>query len=65
MKTHAFPTLVQPRDERTQPARIIKGYPQTPWRNPREPLVDVDRDVYALTVKKRMVQCCASPGQGP
>jgi protocatechuate 3,4-dioxygenase, beta subunit len=39
MKTSAFPTLVQPRDERTQPARIIPGYPQTPWRNPKEPLV--------------------------
>jgi protocatechuate 3,4-dioxygenase beta subunit len=31
--------LVQPRDERTQPARIVAGYPQTPLRNPREPLV--------------------------
>jgi protocatechuate 3,4-dioxygenase beta subunit len=30
---------IPPRDERTQPARIIPGYPQTPWRNPREPLV--------------------------
>ena len=39
MKTPVFPTLVQPRDERTQPARIVPGYPQTPLRNPREPLV--------------------------
>src|SRR6202795_5191517 len=38
MKT-AFPTLIQPRDERTQPARIIPGYPQTPLRNPAQPLV--------------------------
>jgi protocatechuate 3,4-dioxygenase beta subunit len=30
---------IPPRDERTQPARIIPGYPQTPWRKPREPLV--------------------------
>lgn len=32
--------LIGPRDERTQPARIVPGYPQTPWRNPREPLVE-------------------------
>ena len=32
-------TVIEPRDERTQPARIVPGYPQTPWRNPREPLV--------------------------
>jgi protocatechuate 3,4-dioxygenase, beta subunit len=32
-------TLILPRDERTQPARIIPGYPQTPWRNPALPLV--------------------------
>jgi protocatechuate 3,4-dioxygenase beta subunit len=32
-------TLIQPRDERTQPARIVPGYPQTPWRNPKQPLV--------------------------
>jgi len=32
-------TLIQPRDERTQPARIVDGYPQTPWRNPAQPLV--------------------------
>lgn len=31
--------VVGPRDERTQPARIVPGYPQTPARNPREPLV--------------------------
>src|SRR6188508_3885250 len=31
--------VIQPRDERTQPARIIEGYPQTPWRNPAQPLV--------------------------
>jgi protocatechuate 3,4-dioxygenase beta subunit len=30
---------IEPRDERTQPARIIEGYPQTPWRNPAQPLV--------------------------
>jgi protocatechuate 3,4-dioxygenase beta subunit len=32
-------TVIEPRDERTQPARIVPGYPQTPLRNPREPLV--------------------------
>jgi protocatechuate 3,4-dioxygenase beta subunit len=32
-------TIIQPRDERTQPARIIPGYPQTPLRNPAQPLV--------------------------
>ena len=32
-------TVIQPRDERTQPARIIAGYPQTPPRNPAQPLV--------------------------
>ena len=31
--------VIPPRDERTQPARIVPGYPQTPWRNPREPLI--------------------------
>jgi protocatechuate 3,4-dioxygenase beta subunit len=31
--------VIAPRDERTQPARIVPGYPQTPWRNPSEPLV--------------------------
>ena len=30
---------ITPRDERTQPARIVPGYPQTPRRNPAEPLV--------------------------
>src|SRR5258706_12060078 len=30
---------IRPRDERTQPARIIEGYPQTPLRNPLQPLV--------------------------
>jgi protocatechuate 3,4-dioxygenase beta subunit len=34
-----MPTLILPRDERTQPARIVPGYPQTPWRNPAQPLV--------------------------
>src|SRR5258707_979925 len=32
-------TVIQPRDERTQPARIVAGYPQTPLRNPKQPLV--------------------------
>jgi protocatechuate 3,4-dioxygenase beta subunit len=31
--------VIEPRDERTQPTRIVPGYPQTPRRNPREPLV--------------------------
>lgn len=30
---------IQPRDERTQPARIVAGYPQTMLRAPAEPLV--------------------------
>jgi protocatechuate 3,4-dioxygenase beta subunit len=32
-------TVIEPRDERTQPARIIAGYPQTPLRNPAQPLL--------------------------
>ncbi len=32
-------TVIAPRDERTQPQRIDPGYPQTPWRNPTQPLV--------------------------
>ena len=31
--------VLEPRDERTQPARIIAGYPQTPLRNPAQPLI--------------------------
>jgi protocatechuate 3,4-dioxygenase beta subunit len=34
-----MPLTLLPRDERTQPARIVPGYPQTPRRNPAEPLV--------------------------
>src|SRR4029078_11650342 len=34
-----MPTVIQPRDERTQPSRIVAGYPQTPLRNPAQPLV--------------------------
>src|SRR5262245_42638003 len=32
-------TVIEPRDERTQPARIIAGYDQTSLRNPAQPLV--------------------------
>ncbi len=32
-------TLIEPRDERTQPARIVAGYPQTPLRSPAQPLI--------------------------
>ncbi len=32
-------TVIAPRDERTQPIRVVPGYPQTPWRNPKEPLI--------------------------
>ncbi len=32
-------TLISPRNERTQPIRIVPGYPQTPWRNPKQPLI--------------------------
>ena len=31
--------LITPRSERTQPIRIVPGYPQTPWRNPKQPLI--------------------------
>jgi protocatechuate 3,4-dioxygenase beta subunit len=31
--------VIEPREERTQPARIVAGYPQTPLRNPALPLV--------------------------
>jgi protocatechuate 3,4-dioxygenase beta subunit len=31
--------VTPPRDERTQPIRIVPGYPQTPWRNPKQPLI--------------------------
>jgi len=47
--TNPFPTLIHPRDERTQPARIVPGYPQTPLRNPREPLVKRDPTLSELT----------------
>jgi protocatechuate 3,4-dioxygenase, beta subunit len=45
----ALPTLIRPRDERTQPARIIEGYPQTPLRNPRQPLVAREPTLSELT----------------
>jgi protocatechuate 3,4-dioxygenase beta subunit len=32
-------TVIEPRDERTQPARIVAGYPQTPLRAPAQPLI--------------------------
>src|SRR5258706_4387348 len=32
-------TVIEPRDERTQPTRIIQGYPKTPLRNPAQPLI--------------------------
>ena len=32
-------TDIAPRNEGTQPIRIVPGYPQTPWRNPKQPLV--------------------------
>jgi protocatechuate 3,4-dioxygenase beta subunit len=34
-----FPTVILPRDERTQPARNVAGYPQTAQRNPAQPLL--------------------------
>jgi protocatechuate 3,4-dioxygenase beta subunit len=39
MLSTPMPIVIQPRDERSQPARIIPGYLQTPLRNPKEPLV--------------------------
>jgi protocatechuate 3,4-dioxygenase beta subunit len=44
-----MPTLIRPRDERTQPARIIAGYPQTSLRSPREPLVRREPTLSELT----------------
>ena len=32
-------TVIEPREERTQPARVIAGYPQTALRTPAQPLV--------------------------
>ena len=42
-------TVIEPRDERTQPARIIPGYPQTPLRNPKQPLVQRPLTLSELT----------------
>ncbi|MSP96079.1 MAG: protocatechuate 3,4-dioxygenase subunit beta [Betaproteobacteria bacterium] len=42
-------TFILPRDERTQPARIIAGYPQTALRNPLQPLVNRDPSLSELT----------------
>src|SRR5258705_13933050 len=39
MRQLRMPTWIRRRDERPRPARIIPGYPQTPLRNPKEPLV--------------------------
>ena len=49
MATSVFPTLVLPRDERTQPSRIVAGYPQTPLRNPLQPLVKREPTLSELT----------------
>lgn len=45
----AYPTLIRPRDERTQPARIVPGYPQTPWRTPKERLIRREPTLSELT----------------
>ena len=37
--SRSMPYVIVPRRERTQPIRIVPGYPQTPMRNPRQPLV--------------------------
>jgi protocatechuate 3,4-dioxygenase beta subunit len=42
-------TLIRPRDERTQPLRIVAGYPQTPLRNPARPLVRREPTLSELT----------------
>ena len=42
-------TVIEARDERTQPARLVPGYPQTPLRNPREPLVSRQPTLSELT----------------
>jgi len=42
-------TIILPRDERTQPARIVAGYPQTPLRNPLQPLVKREPSLSELT----------------
>ena len=49
MLSIAMRTLIQPRDERTQPERIIAGYPQTPLRTPLQPLVKRDPTLSELT----------------
>ena len=49
MLSIAMRILIQPRDERTQPERIIAGYPQTPLRNPLQPLVKRDPTLSELS----------------
>jgi len=49
MLSIAVITIIQPRDERSQPARIVPGYPQTPWRNPQQPLLQRPPTLSELT----------------
>jgi protocatechuate 3,4-dioxygenase beta subunit len=42
-------TLIRPRDERTQPLRVVAGYPQTALRNPALPLVRREPTLSELT----------------
>ncbi len=42
-------TLIRPRDERTQPRRIVAGYPQTAQRVPAQPLVRREPTLSELT----------------
>ena len=44
-----MPTVIEPREERTQPARVIAGYPQTALRNPAQPLVKRSPTLSELT----------------
>ena len=63
-------TVIEPRDERTQPQRIVAGYPQTPLRNPAQPLIKRPPTLSELTgpmeVAKRVKILGGDiAGQGP
>src|SRR5688500_19007686 len=60
--TDAKPVIISPRDERTQPARVIAGYPQTPWRTPKEPLVKRAPTLSELTGPLQVAQRVALLG---
>ena len=49
-------TVIRPRDERTQPLRVVAGYPQTARRNPALPLVRREPTLSELTGPLEVVQ---------